>query len=289
MLSKKTRGRLNHVRRSAAVTSPGTMKRRHEFETAAKSALSVRAFEGYEGLVEARVLSRFNQILDPREGSLAKAISANGFWESWVTLAICDYVKPGMVCVDAGAHCGYFTMLLADLTGDGGEVIAVEPNVEMVELLCLSARANDFAKRIQIHSYALWDESGETMTLSIPGSLAGSGSLIGHGPPPRGEQVKTQTVKTITLDELLAGHTCDFVKIDCEGAEARIWRGMRETWRRSSNIAVCAEYAPTPEHREFLKLVREEGARVRLVDFTGELREMSGEPNALRMIWIDKP
>src|SRR5664280_627600 len=37
-------------------------------------------------------------------------------------------VKPGMVCYDLGAHWGYYTHLLSQLTGPSGKVFAFEPD-----------------------------------------------------------------------------------------------------------------------------------------------------------------
>lgn len=37
-------------------------------------------------------------------------------------------IRPGMSVIDAGAHVGYFTRLLAELVDSQGKVYAFEPN-----------------------------------------------------------------------------------------------------------------------------------------------------------------
>ena len=44
-------------------------------------------------------------------------------------------VRPGMIALDVGAHVGYYTRLLARLTGAGGRVIAFEPHPRTQQVL----------------------------------------------------------------------------------------------------------------------------------------------------------
>lgn len=74
-----------------------------------------------------RVLGEYIMYVDPVDHGNTPHLALNGFWEAWVTLAIARQVQPGWRCVDVGANVGYFTLLMADLVGPEGAVLAVEP------------------------------------------------------------------------------------------------------------------------------------------------------------------
>ncbi|MBN2040456.1 MAG: methyltransferase domain-containing protein [Spirochaetes bacterium] len=46
-----------------------------------------------------------------------------------------DYIKPGMKIIDAGCAMGFFSLPLAELTGDGGKVISIDPQKRMLDVL----------------------------------------------------------------------------------------------------------------------------------------------------------
>ena len=49
---------------------------------------------------------------------------------------------PGCVVIDAGAHVGYLSIVMAKLVGDSGHVFAIEPALENAEYLSRNVRAN---------------------------------------------------------------------------------------------------------------------------------------------------
>jgi FkbM family methyltransferase len=244
-----------------------------------------------ERTVRCRVLDSFDMFVDVGERSVGGCLLNNGCWEPWITRAIASHLRPGMTVVDVGAQLGYYAALASWIVGESGLVVAVEPHDRMREL-CGRTLAHNAFSRFVVDSRAAWDEDGACLELSTPGSLVGSSSLIGHGPPPDGELVTKQPVETLRLDRLLSGlgvGSVDFVKVDCEGAEPRIWRGMREVWERSPGIVVCAECAPTPEGRRLVEVTRADGARVRVVDYSGEIVELEEQHlEHLVMLWITK-
>jgi hypothetical protein len=76
----------------------------------------------------------------------------------------------------------------------------------------------------------------------------------------------------------------DVVKIDAEGAEPLIWRGMGKTLRRNRRIRVFMEFAPSlllragSDPAEFLEQLTADGFRIQRVhDDSGELIDASLE------------
>jgi len=68
----------------------------------------------------------------------------DGFWESWITLAVARHLRPGSRRIDVGANCGYFTALFASLVGSAGRVWAWEPNPDLARDLRESIRLNGY-------------------------------------------------------------------------------------------------------------------------------------------------
>src|SRR5918994_206318 len=55
----------------------------------------------------------------------------HGLYEPGVAAALSRLVRPGDSCVDAGAHYGYFTLLLSRVTVEQAAVAALEGQVEL--------------------------------------------------------------------------------------------------------------------------------------------------------------
>lgn len=97
------------------------------------------------GRVLCRILGKYLCYIDPENTDITPHLVTSGYWESWITQAIARLVQPGWNCIDTGANMGYYTLLLADLVGGTGKVLAVEPHPEFANLLCRSVNVNAFS------------------------------------------------------------------------------------------------------------------------------------------------
>ena len=141
-------------------SAPRTSARmRGELEQRARAACQSSYLGDHTSLC--RVLGKHLCYVDTRDRHLAPHLIMNGFWEPWITVAIAQRMRPGMVCVDVGANLGYFTMLLADLVGPSGAVIAFEPNPRLRELCTSSISANGFRDRTCVSGFAASDRDGD--------------------------------------------------------------------------------------------------------------------------------
>jgi len=61
------------------------------------------------------------------------------------------YVKEGMTVMDVGCGMGHFTLGLAELVGDNGQVIAVDLQQEMLDITLKRATKKGLAHRIILH------------------------------------------------------------------------------------------------------------------------------------------
>jgi len=159
------------------------------------------------------------------------------------TTSICkSLVRSGMTIVDAGAHVGYFASLFARLVGRTGRVYAFEPHPN--NFCILKHNIGRFENVIPVQMAV---SDGETETILYESSSSQQNSIWEErhetiGPiTGTGKQIP---VKTTSMDNYFRGKTVDLVKVDVEGAELEVLRGMRELIRRSENLALIIEFYP---------------------------------------------
>ena len=153
------------------------------------------------------------------------------------------HVKPGMTVVDIGANQGLYTLLFARLAGPGGRVLAFEPDDLLHGALAANVEFNR-ADRVTLYPVALGSKRGE---MTLYRSLLNSGdnrlaarSAEGSGPR------DTVQVRIERLDEVLGGEAIDFIKMDVQGWEMEVFRGMQALLDSPANatLAIYFEYWP---------------------------------------------
>jgi FkbM family methyltransferase len=136
-------------------------------------------------------------------------------------------LRPGDHVVDVGANVGYFTFAAAHLVGPAGRVTAFEASPRMHPALRANAARNRVTQ-IELHGVAVSDARGEVQFHAAPPSHTGLSSL--RKLP---DASATYTVPTLALDDLLDTlPPVRLVKLDVEGAEMRVLRGMRKLLER---------------------------------------------------------
>lgn len=156
------------------------------------------------------------------------AIARYGVYEEGLTGMVMDHLKPGMVFFDVGAHFGYFSLLAAWLVGTTGQVHSFEPTPSTFDVLSgnLGGRTN-----VRLNNLALFREES-SLTLSDYGVRYAAFNTLGGGKlddaTKAGLSPKQVTVRATSLDRYCveANVKPDFIKIDAEGAELDILKGM---------------------------------------------------------------
>jgi FkbM family methyltransferase len=230
----------------------------------------------------------------PREDWILAAYYV--FWgtlERGMTLCLQSILRPGMVFVDVGANIGIHTLHAARAVGATGTVHSFEPSPNTFRVLQQNVRANGLT-RVELHQVALLDKDCEVPFYQIEGMCGWNNLFAGS------DEGTAVPVKATTLDEALPqGGRIDIVKIDAEGAEPLIWRGMRRVLAENPQIRILIEFAPIHLRRagsqpdEFLREIAAAGFRIsRIEDESGELGPFDPaelEPAAGANLLLERP
>ena len=226
-----------------------------------------------------RVLGRYMCYVEARDASLTPHLCLNGYWESWLTQVMVSFVQPGFYCLDVGANCGYYSLIMADIVGESGHVLSVEPNPRLSSLLAKSLNVNGFTNRTEVSSKAVSDLNGDKVNLVIPtGDFWGSATICGESETESLEN--TFEVETVTIDDLTKDYPrVDFIKIDAEGAELSIWKGMQKTIEKNTDISIILEFSSLRNYdaKPFLEDIQSQGFVIRYIDSDATLKDLSIE------------
>lgn len=138
-------------------------------------------------------------------------------------------VGPGDIALDVGANAGYYALVLAQIVGNSGSVIAFEPTEWAFDKLVENIGLNEF-QNIRVEKVALSDSTGEREVSSTEPAFKASWPLTGEQ-----QERAPEVVTFVTLDDYVARAelaAVDFVKVDVDGYELRVIRGATATLRR---------------------------------------------------------
>ena len=157
-------------------------------------------------------------VRNPRTSIIGRALCLDGVWEAEETAVVKAVVAPGEVVIDVGADIGYYTLLFSANSGPNGHVYSFEPNPSSRAWLDKNIELNQ-ARNITSIGIALFDTSGEVALNHDQIAMnTQSPNILRVPTQPFDEWRKAQQIKRV-----------DLIKIDAEGAEMRILRGMRNT------------------------------------------------------------
>ena len=180
--------------------------------------------------------------VDATDSGIAPHLIMDGYWESWLTLLFANIIKPGHVCIDIGANFGYFSILMSELAGNSGKTISVEANPRIAEFLKLTRLVN--GGKFTLVQSAISDKKGEAI-MTITDHELGGGTIKPNELIAGRTQV---SVPTISVDELLEERNIqkvDIMKIDVEGVEPLVFKGMTQTLKRNPDLQLIIEYSPS--------------------------------------------
>lgn len=174
-------------------------------------------------------------------------------------------LKAGSLFVDVGAHYGAYSLYAANETGC--DVIAVEPVSENFTLLSENISINKLDKKIVAHEYAASDENGEA-EFNIPWASDSAG-FYQH---PNAHSIRTQKVQVRMVDDLIGKKPVKIIKIDTEGHEIGVLKGLKKTLAANPGVQLIIELNPPllenagTDSMALLELVKSYGKEIYMVD-----------------------
>jgi FkbM family methyltransferase len=149
-----------------------------------------------------------------------------------VERTIRDWVRPGMVVVDAGAHQGLWTFRLARAVGPSGHVFAFEPSPEYAPALGRVIAATGLAN-VTFLGIALAERKGTVRfcTRDRTGHRLTGESRLANSSESGDVEVPVETLDAL-VDRYPRLAEVDLLKVDVEGAELLLFRGAEQLLRR---------------------------------------------------------
>jgi FkbM family methyltransferase len=156
-----------------------------------------------------------------------------GRWYSLeIPIVTKDLVGAGDTVIDIGANRGDFALCASTLVGQAGKVLAFEPNPSCVALFQQTLSANQIGN-VRLFQLGLSDSKGSLM-LVVPKFSSGEASFGSS----QYEDVYAVEACVDIGDDVIGDARPTLIKIDVEGFEVRVLRGLEQTIRSSSPIIV---------------------------------------------------
>jgi FkbM family methyltransferase len=178
-----------------------------------------------------------------------------------------SFLRPESVVLDIGANFGLYTATSATFVKDSGRIYAFEANPHTFDLLTRTLYANRLTQKPNVIAVnaLVGDRPGRGTLYYLPQFLGGATMTdLAHW----GRERQSVECDVITIDEFLPdGLAVDLVKIDVEGHEPYVLRGMQNTVRRSPSIRIFIEFveaflAHTVDAEQFAAEIHSWGLRI---------------------------
>lgn len=179
-------------------------------------------------LTEAQIDGRAVSFVTDMDRDPIQRAHRNGhFFEPEELAFIRQYLPAGGTFLDIGANVGNHS-IHAGIYSDAGRIIPVEPNPLAYRLLILNLVINGLQERsvFDYLGYAASDVDREGFAMTERHKNLGAARIV----PGAGE------IATLRLDDCLRDEVPAVIKIDVEGMEMEVLRGLQKTIRRTRPV-----------------------------------------------------
>ncbi len=182
----------------------------------------------------------FRLTVDLNDRMLGRLLYLGGDHEPEVRALLRRLPLAGGVCVDVGANVGLHTVLMSRLVGPAGRVFAFEPDPDNFRLLETNLRLNE-GRNVTAHQCAIGDADSVCRLARNPRNYADC-RVTSDLPTWRSHEVPMTTLDA-ALPALPPG-AVKFIKLDVQGSECRVLRGMRGILARHPDVVMVVEVFP---------------------------------------------
>ncbi|MFF8945307.1 FkbM family methyltransferase [Streptomyces sp. NPDC014864] len=166
-----------------------------------------------------------------------------GMWEPHLTHWMQERLSPGDTFIDIGANIGYFSVLASRQVGPRGQVVSIEASPRFHEMLRQNLRANECTNVRSVNT-AVSDTAGVlTFYLEDAGNLGATTIVRPTRAAQQTFEMSAQSLPQILTEQEIRG--ARLIKIDVEGAEAAVVRGLTSTLDRlRPDVELVIEVGP---------------------------------------------
>ncbi|MBO8217854.1 FkbM family methyltransferase [Prochlorococcus marinus] len=195
--------------------------------------------------------------LNPNDPVVSGAIFFN-VYEKTETNFIKSVCFEGMNVLDIGANIGFYTSIFSQFTGAKGIVVAIEPDKESYKYLSKSINCFNYKNVLSFPIAA--SDTKQKLPLFISEENRGDNRLYATD-----QKRNSIMVDCLTIDELLKENkikNLDLIKIDVQGYEPKVLKGMRKIVKSSEKLILLSEFWPKgisqsgENPREYLMMLR---------------------------------
>ena len=181
---------------------------------------------------------------------LAMSISHYGKYEETEAKIMEQKMSEGDIVIDAGANIGLHTLNMAKIVGKTGKVFAFEPEITNFGILKKNIKLNNYTNIFAEHK-AVGEKDGIA-------TLYRSNHPGMHKIDSEPQHSKDKlNVDIINLDNFFNKNhiqpKIDFIKIDVEGFELSVLKGMKNILKNNKNIKILLELYHNKLHEEDLE------------------------------------
>lgn len=209
-----------------------------------------RAIKLYGHVLLTTLFTGQKMYVDARDISVTPHLLVDGNWEPEITKVFREFIDEKTVVFDVGANLGFFGLVAGASNPEA--IHFFEPNPELTPLIGSSVAINGLSSKTRINTVALGDKK-EELTLHLVGDYIGSSSLL-DTPTVQpvsiaGQKVDTDrsfTVPVVTLDQYCKDNgveKVDLIKIDVEGFEPQVYKGMSKTIKSNKGLTLFLEFS----------------------------------------------
>ena len=184
-----------------------------------------RMLPGWSAMPKVIVIGKrhgFKMKLDRSDWAQCSTYFLGRYYELGVQRTLDKLLRKGDIFVDIGANIGMISLHARYLVGATGSVICFEPNPECANVLDEHMAMNGILN-VNVRRCALAETSG-ILTLSLTSEHTGTATLAKVS-----GAVRSLSVPVCVGDEELIGIVPRLIKIDVEGFELQVLKGLKKT------------------------------------------------------------
>jgi FkbM family methyltransferase len=223
---------------------------RRDFEAAVRDRIHTVPLP--DGTILCRVLGRYKIYVDAADTALAPHLMLEGFWQYWITAFLCRNLDQGETAYDLDAGYGYYSLLMSELVGAEGRVVALEYNPWIFQLLKRNVTLNGRDSIVVTHRIVA--SSKAAAAKELPVLLAGPSTSMNQAVQFRRGSATSCIAPAMTLDGLEPG-SADLVLVSAMALEQGALQGMQGVMDRSPALRIILEFAASrcPNPRDTLE------------------------------------